>query len=111
VLAAAQRVFGCGDPIVLALRACDLAAAPAVPIAARDLALLNWARRADQTGAGRIAGGWEGGGDPDARALAAEQLGLAPERPHAADGEDGAAAGAEDGAAAGAGDGAAADAG
>lgn len=45
---AAKRVFGIGDAINLHRRAADLASAAAVPIAALDLALLNWARPAEE---------------------------------------------------------------
>ena len=39
---AAKRVFGIGDPMNLRRRAADLAAAGEVPVAALDLALVNW---------------------------------------------------------------------
>jgi hypothetical protein len=41
---AAKRVFGIGDAINLQRRVADLAHAAGVPIAALDLALVNWAR-------------------------------------------------------------------
>lgn len=44
VTAAAKRVFGIGDPILIARRAGELAAAGGVPLSAFDLALQNWAR-------------------------------------------------------------------
>jgi hypothetical protein len=40
---AAKRVFGIGDPMNLRRRAAELAAAAEVPVAALDLALVNWA--------------------------------------------------------------------
>jgi hypothetical protein len=60
---AAKRVFGIGDAINLHRRAADLASAVEVPIAALDLALVNWSRppRAPATdGADRITGGVRG---------------------------------------------------
>ncbi|HEV7943397.1 MAG TPA: hypothetical protein VGP17_11415 [Solirubrobacteraceae bacterium] len=42
VLAAAKRVFGIGDPLLLERRAKQLAEAASVPLAALDLALFNW---------------------------------------------------------------------
>ncbi len=76
VLAAAKRVFGFGDPIVLARRASELAAAAALPIGALDLALLNWARLADAPGAGRITAGSNVEPDEVVRLLVADALGL-----------------------------------
>lgn len=44
VLAAAKRVFGIGDPLLLERRAQRLAQEAGVPLAALDLALFNWHR-------------------------------------------------------------------
>jgi hypothetical protein len=44
---AAKRVFGIGDPILLQRRAAQLAEGIGAPVEALDLALLNWARPAD----------------------------------------------------------------
>lgn len=76
VLAAAKRVFGFGDPIVVARRARELAAATALPIAALDLGLLNWSRISDDPGAGRISAGTKVAADPGARALVIGALGV-----------------------------------
>jgi len=85
VLAAAKRVFGFGDPIVLARRASELADATGLPIGALDLALLNWARLADAPGAERIAAGSRATVDDEMRALVADALGLSePDHPRAA---------------------------
>ena len=62
VVGAAKRVFGIGDPLLLARRAADLAAAAEMPIAAFDLGLQNWAR----AGQGRLAGGSAQGEEPRA---------------------------------------------
>ncbi len=77
VLAAAKRAFGFGDPLVVARRAGEFAAAAALPIASLDLGLLNWARLADDPGAGRISAGSTAEPDPDARALVLDALDLA----------------------------------
>jgi hypothetical protein len=53
---AAKRVFGIGDAINLHRRAADLAGAVEVPIAALDLALVNWGRPPGAEG-GRITAG------------------------------------------------------
>ena len=74
VLAAAKRVFGFGDPIVLARRAGELAVAAGVSMGALDLALLNWARLADKPGAGRVTGGSRAAPDEAARARVAQAL-------------------------------------
>lgn len=42
VLAAAKRVFGIGDPLLLERRATSVAQEAGVPLAALDLALFNW---------------------------------------------------------------------
>lgn len=71
---AAKRVFGIGDLLLVARRANDLAAACALPHAALDLALVNWARRTDHPDAERISCGSAAEPDPDALALAREAL-------------------------------------
>ena len=63
---AAKRVFGIGDLLLVARRANDLASACALPHAALDLALVNWARRTDDPDAGRISCGSTAEPDPDA---------------------------------------------
>ncbi len=73
---AAKRVFGIGDPLLVARRAADLATAAAVPIAAFDLGLLNWARRTDDPEAARITGGVAVAPDAAARELVRAALGL-----------------------------------
>jgi hypothetical protein len=60
VVGAAKRVFGIGDPLLLARRAADLAAAAGIPIAAFDLALQNWARGGQE----RLRGGSQQGDAP-----------------------------------------------
>ena len=45
---AAKRVFGIGDAINLQRRSSELAAETGVPIAALDLALVNWSRRPEE---------------------------------------------------------------
>ena len=55
----------------------SIAAAAALPIAALDLALLNWALRTDDPVAARIACGATVAPDPDVVALVAGALGLA----------------------------------
>jgi hypothetical protein len=62
VVSAAKRVFGIGDPLLLARRAADLAAAAGMPIAAFDLGLQNWARPAQ----GALRGGSAQGDEPRA---------------------------------------------
>ncbi len=52
VTVAAKRVFGIGDPVLLARRSSELAAACEVPIAALDLALYNWGSPDDRYAAG-----------------------------------------------------------
>jgi hypothetical protein len=70
VTAAAKRVFGIGDRMVLERRARELAGAIAVPVEALDLGLENWARTT------RITQGVPDADDPDAleRALAALRI-------------------------------------
>ena len=75
-VSAAKRVFGIGDVLLVQRRAGELAAAAALPIAALDLALLNWARRTDDPVAARIACGATVAPDPDVVALVAGALGL-----------------------------------
>ncbi|MEA2307091.1 MAG: hypothetical protein QOH43_4371 [Solirubrobacteraceae bacterium] len=58
---AAKRVFGIGDPMNLRRRATDLAAAADVPVAALDLALVNWALPAGD----RITAGATATADPE----------------------------------------------
>ncbi len=65
VVGAAKRIFGIGDPLLLARRAADLAAAAGIPIAAFDLALQNWARGGQE----RLRGGSTQGEEPRADLL------------------------------------------
>jgi hypothetical protein len=60
---AAKRILGIGDAINLQRRASELAAEAGVPIAALDLAFLNWARPEDD----RITGGSDVQADPAVR--------------------------------------------
>jgi len=71
---AAKRVFGIGDLLLVARRATDLASACALPHAALDLALVNWARRTDDPDAPRISCGSAAEPDQDAFALAQDAL-------------------------------------
>jgi Alpha-glutamyl/putrescinyl thymine pyrophosphorylase clade 3 len=66
---AAKRVFGIGDPMLLARRATDLAEAAELPLEALDLALFNWG----QPSGGRVTMG-AGAADPELRAGAAAAL-------------------------------------
>jgi hypothetical protein len=75
-LLAAKRVFGIGDPLIVARRAGELAAAAAVPVAALDLGLVNWGRRTDDPQAPRITAGGPGEPDPDVLGLLRAALGL-----------------------------------
>ena len=75
-VSAAKRVFGIGDVLLVQRRAGELAGEAALPIAALDLALLNWARRTDDPVAARIASGATVTPDPDVVALVAGALGL-----------------------------------
>jgi hypothetical protein len=68
---AAKRVFGIGDPMLLARRASDLAEETGVPLEALDVALFNWG----QPSAGRVTFG-VAAADADIRAMAADALGL-----------------------------------
>jgi len=69
---AAKRILGIGDAINLGRRASELASEAAVPIAALDLAFLNWARPEDD----RIVAGSTAQPDPDVRERAARALGV-----------------------------------
>jgi hypothetical protein len=75
---AAKRVFGIGDPLLVARRAGDLAAAAGGPaLAALDLGLVNWARRTDDPSAERLRGGVSVAPDEAVEALVRDALGLA----------------------------------
>jgi hypothetical protein len=69
---AAKRVFGIGDPMILARRAGDLAEETGVPVEALDLALFNWG----QPTAGRVTMGSRAEPDEGLRTAAADALGL-----------------------------------
>lgn len=73
---AAKRVFAIGDPTLIAARAAALVEAAGVPIAALDLALVNWALA---PGVPRITGGIEVGGYDDATERIARVLGVGTE--------------------------------
>jgi hypothetical protein len=71
VLAAAKRIFGIGDPLLLERRAKQLAEAADEPLAALDLALFNW------HGSGRATLGFcDEAGDVNATTRAELALGL-----------------------------------
>jgi hypothetical protein len=72
VTTAAKRVFGIGDALLLERRAAELAQECAVPVAALDLALYNWASPDARATVGF--GGVEG--DPEARERSLAALGL-----------------------------------
>jgi hypothetical protein len=74
---AAKRVFGIGDMLLVARRAGELASACALPPAALDLGLVNWARCADDPEAERISCGSGVQPDPDALELALAALEVA----------------------------------
>ena len=94
---AAKRVFGIGDPMNLRRRAAELAVAADVPVAALDLALVNWAL----PGGDRITAGATVDEDPGVVARLRRVLGVPEDVGADADGAD---AGADaDGADAGAG--------
>lgn len=78
---AAKRVFGIGDPLLVARRAGEVAAAAAVPSAAFDLGLVNWGRCTDDPTAPRIACGSAAEPDPDALDLLAAALELPADEP------------------------------
>jgi hypothetical protein len=69
---AAKRILGIGDAINLGRRASELAAEAGVPIAALDLAFLNWARPEDD----RITAGSTAQADPAVRAQVGRVLGV-----------------------------------
>jgi hypothetical protein len=69
---AAKRILGIGDAINLGRRASELAAEAGVPIAALDLAFVNWARGEDE----RISAGGTAPLDPAVRERAGGVLGL-----------------------------------
>jgi hypothetical protein len=69
---AAKRVFGIGDPILLARRAGDLAEEAEVPLEALDLALFNWG----QPAAGRVTMGSSVEPDEALRTSVSDALGL-----------------------------------
>ena len=69
---AAKRILGIGDAIDLGRRASEFAADAAVPIAALDLAFLNWARPEDD----RIAAGSTAQPDAAVRERVARTLGM-----------------------------------
>lgn len=79
VVGAAKRVFGIGDPLLLARRAAELAAAAGIPIGAFDLALQNWARGGQE----RLRGGSAQADEPRADLLRpiASVLGVAAGEP------------------------------
>lgn len=70
---AAKRVFGIGDAINLQRRASELAGATAVPVAALDLALVNWSRAPED----RITAGARVTGDAQRAQRIARSLGVA----------------------------------
>lgn len=72
---AAKRVFGIGDPLLCERRAAALAEVCALPVAALDLALVDWARPADGS---RVSGGVSAQPDPEQLELARAALGLGP---------------------------------
>lgn len=86
---AAKRVFGIGDPLLVARRAGEVASAAAVPAAAFDLGLVNWGRCTDDPEAPRIACGSAAVPDPDALALLADALHLPEDEPDDDAGADG----------------------
>lgn len=73
-LAAAKRVFGIGDPLLVQRRASALAEAAALPAAALDLGLLNWARTGAEGEAARITAGVPAAPDPAAETRLREAL-------------------------------------
>jgi hypothetical protein len=75
-LAAAKRVFGIAEPLLIARRAGELAAECAVPTPALDLALVNWARLTGDPDAGRSTCGEEGEGEPGLLECARTALGI-----------------------------------
>jgi hypothetical protein len=69
---AAKRVFGIGDPMLLARRANDLAEEAEVPVEALDLALFNWG----QPSAGRVTMGSAAAPGEEIRGRIMDALGL-----------------------------------
>ena len=69
---AAKRILGIGDAINLGRRASELAAAAGVPIAALDLAFVNWNRPEDD----RIGAGSRAAADPAVRERVGAALGI-----------------------------------
>lgn len=69
---AAKRILGIGDAINLGRRASELAAESGIPIAALDLAFVNWARPED----GRITAGSHAAPDPAVRERVGGVLGV-----------------------------------
>lgn len=78
---AAKRVFGIGDPLLVARRAGEVASAAAVTTAAFDLGLVNWGRCTDDPSAPRIACGSAAEPDADALELLAGALALPEDEP------------------------------
>jgi hypothetical protein len=76
-LVAAKRILGIGDAINLQRRASELASEAGVPLAALDLAFLNWARPDGD----RVTAGSTAPPDPDARERVATVLGVTIEGP------------------------------
>ena len=71
-LVAAKRILGIGDAINLQRRASELASETGVPLAALDLAFLNWSRPPDD----RITAGSTAPADPDVRERVGRALGI-----------------------------------
>jgi hypothetical protein len=69
---AAKRILGIGDAINLGRRASELASEAAIPLAALDLAFLNWPRPADD----RITAGSQAAPDPAVRERVGAVLGV-----------------------------------
>jgi hypothetical protein len=74
---AAKRILAIGDAINLQRRSSDLASEAGVPIAALDLAFVNWARPADE----RITAGSRAEPDPAVRERLGRVLGVSDEGP------------------------------
>jgi hypothetical protein len=74
---AAKRILGIGDAINLQRRAAELAGEAGVPVAALDLAFVNWARPEED----RITAGSRAQADPELRTRLAGVLGLPDEGP------------------------------
>lgn len=69
---AAKRIFGIGDPLLIARRASELAAAADLPLAAFDLGLQNWGAERRLTAGSQL----PAEPDPSLRAPVAAALGL-----------------------------------